>query len=400
MQLNKKIILGITGSIAASKCYDLIRRLQNGGADLKVVLTKSALQFINHEELKNLVGDKVVYKAEDLFGDDEMLHIDLAKFAELILIAPASANFIAKLSGGFAEDLLSAICLASDAQIAVVPAMNQQMWANKFTRDNIANLMKNDVEILGPAYGLQACGDVGYGRMIEPQEIVEQVCAIDLNSKIFAGKKILISAGPTIEPIDSVRYISNFSSGKMGWELAKVAKQMGAKVTIVSGPVHLAPIPGVSTEFIKSADEMLEAVIKNVKDSDIFISAAAVAEYRSAQPLNYKLKKKEENLTLELVPNKDILKEVTKIENPPFTVGFAAETDNLIAYAKKKLVEKKLDMIVANDVSGGLVFGGDYNQVYIISKNNSEPIFISQALKSDVARAILKQVAENYTKWN
>jgi len=398
MKLKKKIIVGITGSVAASKSAHLISKLKKDGADLRVILTKSALQFVDYNELKKLVGDCSIYQAQDLFGDDEMLHIELAKFAELILIAPASANFIAKLSGGFADDLISAVCLASNSQVAVVPAMNQQMWANRFTQDNIASLIRNDIEVLGPAYGQQACGDIGFGRMIEPEEIVNMVYDLSISSLIFAGKKILISAGPTIEQIDAVRYISNFSSGKMGWELAKAAKKMGAAVTIVSGPVHLALLSGVKIEFVQSAEQMLEGIMKHAAESDIFISAAAVADYKAATILRSKLKKKDEKLNIELVPNKDILKEIAKIENPPFTVGFAAETDDLIANAKKKLVEKKLDMIIINDVSDGAVFGSDYNRVYILSKESNEPVFIDQALKSEVARAILEQVAENYTK--
>lgn len=393
MRLEKKVILGITGSIAASKCYDLISRLKDAGVNLKVILTKSAPLFIDLNALREQVGADNLYGAEELFGNNHMLHIELARFAEIIMIAPAGANFIAKLSGGFADDLLSTVCLASSAELIVVPAMNQQMWANRFTQQNIANLISNEVEIFGPAYGSQACGDIGLGRMIEPSEIFERLTE---TKDIFAGQKILISAGPTVEQIDAVRYISNYSSGKMGIALAKVAKKMGARVTVVAGAINLMPISGVEIIAVKSSQQMLEAITKSAPHHDIFISAAAVADYRPVKTLDYKLKKDQNFLLLKLEPTVDILKEISSMPNPPFLVGFAAETDDLLTHAACKLKEKKLNMIIANDVSDGKVFGSENNQVYILSSKNAHSKFISAAPKNEIAKAILTEIAENY----
>jgi phosphopantothenoylcysteine decarboxylase/phosphopantothenate--cysteine ligase len=397
MALNKRIILGITGSVAASKCPELIMKLKNEGADLRIVLTKSAEHFVNIDILSKIIATEHVFYADDLFSKNDMLHIELAKFADLILIAPASANFIAKISAGLADDLLSTICLASAAEIILAPAMNQQMWHNKFTQQNIKNLSVNGVSFIGPNNGLQACGDVGYGRMSEPDEIVETIASLNKVTKLFSGKRILISAGPTIEQIDSVRYISNYSSGKMGWALAEAAYLMGADVTLVSGPVSLDPIPGVKVIFVKSAQQMFEQVYSSAKCHDIFISAAAVADYKPTRTYNNKIKKTSENINIELEPTIDILKEVTSLNLPLFTVGFAAETNDVLSHAYNKIDSKKLDMIVANDVSEGRVFGSDYNQVSILAKEGGqEPINIGPLPKKEIAVKILQAVAEKF----
>ncbi len=399
MLTNKKILLGITGSIAATKCSDLVQQLLAKKAQVKIVLTAAAEYFVSLESLKKVLGTNDVYKASDLFNpEDEMLHIELARFPDIILIAPASANFIAKLAGGFANDLLSSICIASSSEIVISPAMNQQMWHNIFTQENIQKLQKNNIKIIGPAKGLQACGDYGYGRMLEPLQIIEDLEQLFMHQNLFAGKKVVITAGPTIEQIDAVRYISNFSSGKMGYAVAQSAQKMGAEVVLISGPTNLAKPVGVQTENIKSADDMLNKVLKHVEQADIFIACAAVADYTPLVTHQNKLKKQQSNLQLELKPTVDIVKEVTKLKNKPFVVGFAAETDDVLAYAQKKLIDKNLDMIVVNDVSGGAAFGSDFNQVSILTRQAKQFTHISSQTKKDIADIILQQVVHELNK--
>jgi phosphopantothenoylcysteine decarboxylase/phosphopantothenate--cysteine ligase len=391
MLANKKIILGITGSIAATKCLELIKILLEKKVHLQIVLTKAAEQFVSFTELKQILRSDQIYKADDLFNpEDEMLHIKLARFPDIILIAPASANMIAKLRGGFADDLLSSICIASDNKIVIAPAMNQQMWHNPFTQDNIHKLQQNNITIIGPDEGLQACGDYGYGRMVEPNQIVNELEELTSFSDLFVGKKIIITAGPTIEKIDPVRYISNFSSGKMGYSLAKTAQLMGAKVILISGPTSLPKPTNMQVEFVTSAQEMYEKVLAFTDQADIFISCAAVADYTPAQPQSQKIKKKQMDLEVKLKPNIDILKTISTLNKGLFIVGFAAETENIIANAQKKLVEKNLDMIIANDVSNGAVFGSDVSQITILTKNSSTPMHIPQQSKQTIANIILK----------
>jgi phosphopantothenoylcysteine decarboxylase/phosphopantothenate--cysteine ligase len=390
---NKKIVLGITGSIAASKCIDLIKRLLAKQVELKVVLTKAAENFVTPAELKEVMGNDEVYLSSDLFGiDKEMLHIELARFPDLILIAPISANLIAKLSNGFADDLLSSVCLASSSKIAVAPAMNQQMWRNAFTQINITKLGQNNIHIIGPAEGWQACGDYGYGRMSEPKQIVKDLEQYFASANLLAGKRVVITAGPTIEKIDAVRYISNFSSGKMGYAMAKAAEQFGAQVILISGPTNLPKPSGVQIEYINSASDMLAMTLKYTDNADIFISCAAVADYTPVTTHSQKLKKSLDNLHLDLKPTIDIVKEVANLNKKPYVVGFAAETDDLLHYANGKLKAKNLDMIIANDVSDNMVFGNDDNQVYIMTKHSSEATLIPKQSKENIAMIILQHV--------
>lgn len=392
---NKKILLGITGSIAATKCIDLVQQLLSKKVQLKIVLTSAAEYFVSMESLKKALGTEDVYKASDLFNsEDEMLHIELARFPDVILIAPASANFIAKLASGFADDLLSSICVASGSEIAISPAMNQQMWHNLFTQENILKLKNNDVKIIGPTEGLQACGDYGYGRMLEPVKIVEDLEQLFAYRKLLVGKKILITAGPTIEQIDAVRYISNFSSGKMGYAIAQSAQKMGAEVVLISGPTNLTKPAGIKTENINSANDMLNKVFEHIAQADIFIACAAVADYTPIVTHQNKIKKQQNNLQLELKPTVDIVKEVAKMKDKIFVVGFAAETDDVLGYAQKKLSDKNLDMIVVNDVSDGAVFGRDVNQVSILTKHSQQFTHTSPQSKKNIADIILQRIAQ------
>lgn len=392
MLKNKKILLGITGSVAAKKCLDLVQQLLQKQVSLKIILTKSAENFISKESLTQILGTDEVYLTSDLFSpNNDMLHISLARFPDIILVAPTSANFIAKLNAGFADDLLSSVCLASKSKLFIAPAMNQQMWHNSFTQSNLENIKKHDIAIIGPASGWQACGDFGYGRMFEPNQIIVELEQQITSSTILANKKVVITAGPTIEQIDTVRYISNFSSGKMGYAIAKAAMQLGAEVILISGPTNLAKPNGVEIQNVKSAAEMLDKVLDNVKGADIFISCAAVADYTPAIVYNQKLKKNNENLQLALKPTPDIVREVAKLKNKPFVVGMAAETNDLLANAHKKLIDKNLDMIIANDVSGGAVFGSDLNQISILTKHKQQ-IHIPLQSKENIAKIIWQHI--------
>lgn len=399
MLSNKKILLGISGSIAATKCVILVEQLLAKKAKLQIVLTEAAEHFVSYECLKQALNSNDIYRSNELFNQENaMLHIELARYPDIILIAPASANFIATLSGGFAHDLLSAICIASASKIFIAPAMNQQMWHNSFTQNNLNKLKQHDIEIIGPAEGLQACGDYGYGRMLEPEQIIENLEQFGTFSNSLANKKVVITAGPTIERIDAVRYISNFSSGKMGYALALAAKQLGAKVILVSGPTNLPKPTNIQVEYVESAFDMLSKTLDHVDQADIFISCAAVADYTPSVTYQHKLKKQPENLNLELKPNVDIVKKVATLTKKPFVVGVAAETNDLLANARKKLINKNLDMIVANDVSDGKVFGSDFNEVYIIAKHYQQPIYIPNQSKQEIANIILQHIAQEVKK--
>ncbi len=377
------IILGISGSIAAYKTIELAKLLQGNGYDFRIVLSKSAADFVSPLTLKSLFPKKTFLHNEMLNDKDEMLHIALAKSASLILIAPASANIIAKIANGYGDCLLSTICLASKAPILVAPAMNKVMWENEFVQANIVKLK----HVIGPACGKQACGDEGLGRMLDPEEILEYIKHFGLE-KIFTNKKIVITAGPTIEEIDPVRFISNHSSGKMGYAIAKMAYLMGADVTLVSGPTNLNVSEEIKGIQVKSAKEMLEASLEQAKNADIFISCAAVVDYK---PLNYsasKIKKNAGRMSLELEINPDVIAQVKKNFPKIFTVGFAAETNNIKEYGLKKLKEKQLDMIAINDVSDGKVFNQDQNELHIIVKNNQN-YFIEKNNKEIIAKELL-----------
>ncbi|EKO3837232.1 bifunctional phosphopantothenoylcysteine decarboxylase/phosphopantothenate--cysteine ligase CoaBC [Vibrio harveyi] len=368
----KKILLGISGGIAAYKCAELTRRLIERGAQVQVVMTKAAKQFITPLTMQAVSGRPVSDSLLDPAAEASMGHIELAKWADLVLLAPATADLIARMSAGMGNDLLTTLVLATDSPIAVSPAMNQQMYRNVATQENIATLARRGMHIWGPAAGEQACGDIGPGRMLEPMQLVG-LCEQFFQPKLLAGKSVLITAGPTREAIDPVRYISNHSSGKMGFALANAAAQLGAKVTLISGPVSLNTPAGVERINVASAQEMHAAVTTHAPNHDAFISCAAVADYRPENVASQKLKKTENNdqMTINMVKNPDIVATVANMtEQRPFTVGFAAETNDVATYARGKLVKKNLDMICANDVS---VEGQGFN-----SNDNAITLFWSQ----------------------
>ncbi|EKO3822341.1 bifunctional phosphopantothenoylcysteine decarboxylase/phosphopantothenate--cysteine ligase CoaBC [Vibrio harveyi] len=368
----KKILLGISGGIAAYKCAELTRRLIERGAQVQVVMTKAAKEFITPLTMQAVSGRPVSDSLLDPAAEASMGHIELAKWADLVLLAPATADLIARMSAGMGNDLLTTLVLATDSPIAVSPAMNQQMYRNVATQENIATLARRGMHIWGPAAGEQACGDIGPGRMLEPMQLVG-LCEQFFQPKLLAGKSVLITAGPTREAIDPVRYISNHSSGKMGFALANAAAQLGAKVTLISGPVSLNTPAGVERINVASAQEMHAAATTHAPNHDAFISCAAVADYRPENVASQKLKKTENNdqMTINMVKNPDIVATVANMtEQRPFTVGFAAETNDVATYARGKLVKKNLDMICANDVS---VEGQGFN-----SNDNAITLFWSQ----------------------
>ncbi|HHX8262973.1 TPA: bifunctional phosphopantothenoylcysteine decarboxylase/phosphopantothenate--cysteine ligase CoaBC [Vibrio diabolicus] len=362
----KKILLGISGGIAAYKCAELTRRLIERGAQVQVVMTKAAKEFIPPLTMQAVSGRPVSDSLLDPAAEASMGHIELAKWADLVLLAPATADLIARMSAGMGNDLLTTLVLATDSPVAVSPAMNQQMYRNLATQENIATLARRGMHIWGPAAGEQACGDVGPGRMLEPMQLVH-LCEQFFQPKLLEGKSILITAGPTREAIDPVRYITNHSSGKMGYALASAAAQMGAKVTLVSGPVSLNTPVGVERINVSSAQEMHEAVMTHANKHDAFISCAAVADYRPQTIASQKLKKTEDNdeMVINMVKNPDIVASVAAMtEKRPFTVGFAAETNDVETYARGKLTKKNLDMICANDVSvAGQGFNSNDNAI-------------------------------------
>ncbi|HHX8332411.1 TPA: bifunctional phosphopantothenoylcysteine decarboxylase/phosphopantothenate--cysteine ligase CoaBC [Vibrio diabolicus] len=362
----KKILLGISGGIAAYKCAELTRRLIERGAQVQVVMTKAAKEFITPLTMQAVSGSPVSDSLLDPAAEASMGHIELAKWADLVLLAPATADLIARMSAGMGNDLLTTLVLATDSPVAVSPAMNQQMYRNIATQENIATLARRGMHIWGPAAGEQACGDVGPGRMLEPMQLVH-LCEQFFQPKLLEGKSILITAGPTREAIDPVRYITNHSSGKMGYALASAAAQMGAKVTLVSGPVSLNTPVGVERINVSSAQEMHEAVMTQANKHDAFISCAAVADYRPQTIASQKLKKTEDNdeMVINMVKNPDIVASVAAMtEKRPFTVGFAAETNDVETYARGKLTKKNLDMICANDVSvAGQGFNSNDNAI-------------------------------------
>lgn len=382
------IIIGITGSIAAYKSIDLAKMLIEDGYEIKIVLSKSATDFVSLLTLKSLFPEKV-YTAEDSLNvNDEMLHISFAKAAKYIVIAPASANMISKLSNGAADCLLSSICLATQAPILIAPAMNKAMWLNKFVQNNVAKLPF----IIGPSSGKQACGDDGIGRMVEPIEIVQYIKYFHIK-KILEGKNILITAGPSIEKIDPVRFISNFSSGKMGYSIAKIASLMGANVTIISGPTNLSASKEINVINVKSGEEFYKACLKHAPNSNILIGAAAIADYIPQEYHPQKIKKTSSDMTLKLKKNIDVISSVKEQFKNLFVVGFAAETSNLLDYGTKKLKNKNLDMIAINDVSEGKVFGQDENSLEIITKEKKRH-HIGTASKEEVAEKLLTIISE------
>ena len=390
---DKRVLLGISGGIAAYKSAELTRRLRDQGATVRVVMTPAATEFITPLTLQALSGNPVHTDLLDHGAEAAMGHIELARWADMIVIAPATANFIARLSNGLADDLLSALCLATTAPLLVAPAMNQQMWQNPATQENIARLQDRGITLLGPASGAQACGETGPGRLLEPDEIVPAIIAAG-RTNTLTGVSVMVSAGPTREFIDPVRYLSNRSSGKMGYAVARAAEEAGASVTLVSGPVALTPPARVRVIEVVSAGQMHDSILKEAEACDIFISAAAVADYRSRETVLQKMKKQDSGILLRLEKTPDILSEVATLANPPFTVGFAAETEYLADNAKQKLANKKLDMIAANQVGDGLGFDSDENALDVYWPGGSQSL--GTASKEKLARQLMEIIVARY----
>ena len=399
--ITKNVLLGIGGGIAAYKSADLVRRLKERGFDVRVVMSQSAMEFITPLTLQALSGHPVSSSLLDPAAEAAMGHIELARGADLVIIAPATANLLARINAGMADELITTTCLATEAPIALCPAMNQQMYRNLATQANLASLQSRGYTLWGPASGSQACGEVGPGRMLEPLEIAELASRFfatkdvyaEQESQPLAGQSVLITAGPTREAIDPVRYISNHSSGKMGFALAKAAADMGADVTLVAGPVNLATPEGVTRINVESAQNMLDAVMENVDNKDIFIGCAAVADYRVSDIATSKIKKSAEEMQLALVRNPDILATVASLANRPFMVGFAAETHDVEAYARDKLKRKNLNMIAANDVSvAGLGFNADANALRVFWPQGSQDLPATDKLT--LARQLLSLIVK------
>ena len=391
---NKNILLCVTGGIAAYKAAEIIRLFKKDGADVRVIMTESAKEFITPLTLQAVSGNEIHDSLLDLKAESAMGHIELAKWADIILIAPCTAESMAKIVHGRADDLMGAVILASKASIYIAPAMNTTMWLDKGTQANYQTLLSRGINFIGPDEGEQACGDIGPGRLVEPDKIINLIKS-HLNKGLLSGKTVTITAGPTREQIDPVRFISNNSSGKMGYALAEAAVQEGAIVNLVSGPVVLAADKSINLFKINSASEMLEAVNTCMKSSDIFISCAAVADYKPSNYSDTKIKKENlDNLEINLEKNHDILSEVAEQFSSAYIVGFAAETSNVNSNAKKKLDSKNLNMIISNDVSDTSIgFDSDENEVHVITSN--ETIFIKKDKKIRIAREILNIISIN-----
>jgi len=385
----KRIVLGVTGGIAAYKAAELVRLLVRQGADVQVAMSEGATHFVTPTTFQALSGKPVFTDQWDPTMPNGMAHIDLSRQADLILVAPATADFLARIVHGLADDLLATMVLARACPLLVAPAMNRQMWENPATQRNVAQLAADGVGLLGPASGAQACGEVGVGRMLEPKEIVEQVIDF-LAAKCLAGRRVLLTAGPTFEAIDPVRGITNLSSGRMGYAIARAARQAGAEVTLVSGPVALAAPLGVERIMVRSALDMHGVVMARAAASDIFIGVAAVADYRVANAAEHKLKKDHGGVpAIELVENPDILAEVAAMPGAPFCVGFAAESRNLEEYAQAKRQKKKIPLIAGNLIQDG--FGGDDNRLVLFDDHGSHPL--APASKDVLARQLIEHIA-------
>ena len=391
----KRILLGVTGGIAAYKSADLVRRLRERGADVQVAMTRAAREFIGPITFQALSGRPVRLDLWDTAAEAAMGHIELARWAELVLIAPASADFLARLAAGKADDLLATLCLATEAPIAVAPAMNRVMWNNAATVANIDLLRQRGVSVFGPAQGEQACGEVGEGRMLEPLELAERAAQLLPCDGPLRGRRVLITAGPTRERIDPVRFISNRSSGKMGFAVAQAAREAGAEVVLVSGPVALPTPPGVRRVDVESAEGMLAAVQREVAQTHIFISTAAVADYRPVNPAEQKIKKTSDRLHLDMERTVDILATVAGRAERPFVVGFAAETESVEQNARTKLLRKNLDMIAANEVSHTKGFDCEDNHLVLLWRNARQDL--GSGPKLALARELVRLIAETYT---
>jgi phosphopantothenoylcysteine decarboxylase/phosphopantothenate--cysteine ligase len=390
------VVLGITGGIAAYKSPDLVRRLRERGAEVQIVMTASAQAFVTETALQAVSGRPIRSNLWDKDAEAAMSHIELARWADVVLIAPATAEVMARIVSGAAPDLLSTICLATQAPIALAPAMNHVMWSNPATQSNREVLEARGVHILGPDIGSQACGETGPGRMLEPDAIAAAVFSLTgaKGEGLLEGKKVVVTAGPTREAIDPVRYITNRSSGKMGYAIASAAAAQGASVVLVSGPVNLAVPPGVEIINVESAQDMYAATHDAIAEADMFIAAAAVADYRPAKPAEQKIKKNDESMSLSLVRCPDILASVAALDAAPFTIGFAAETENVLDYAREKLERKKLDMIVANRVGSDCGFDSDDNAATVLWRGGERDF--PTASKNDLARNIIQLAANHF----
>ncbi|HUK02396.1 MAG TPA: bifunctional phosphopantothenoylcysteine decarboxylase/phosphopantothenate--cysteine ligase CoaBC [Steroidobacteraceae bacterium] len=388
----KRILLGVTGGIAAYKAADLVRRLLERGCEVQVVMTAAAREFVTPMTFQALSGRPVRTDLWDPQAEAAMGHIELARWADLVLIAPASANFIARLAAGRADDLLAALCLATKSPIAIAPAMNHAMWTHSATQTNVATLVQRGVRVLGPAAGDQACGETGPGRMLEPTEIVGLAEPLLKRQGPLAGKRVLITAGPTRERIDPVRFVSNRSSGKMGFAVAEAARAAGAEVTMICGPVSLATPPGVRRIDVESAAQMLDAVLAEVSGVEVFISTAAVADYRPAHPPEHKIKKSTEKLAVEMERTVDIIGTVAARAERPFIVGFAAETESVEQNARGKMLRKNLDMIAANEVGHDKAFDCEDNELVVLWRSGRRQL--ARAPKAELARELMALIIE------
>lgn len=387
----KRILLGVTGGIAAYKAAELTRLLRRAHMEVQVVMTEAATQFITPVTLQALSGKPVFTSLWDPRIDNGMAHIEFTRDADACLVAPASADFLAKLAQGRADDLLSTLCLARECPLLVAPAMNRQMWENPATRRNLERIREDGILVLGPAEGEQACGESGMGRMLEPEELLEELEAF-FQPKLLAGKRVLVTAGPTFEAIDAVRGITNRSSGKMGYAVARAAREAGAAVTLITGPTALKPPRGARVIPVVSAQDMLNAVNGEVGEADIFISVAAVADYYVLNPSEHKIKKDAHILTLELAPNPDILANVTSRPNPPFCVGFAAESENLYEFAELKRRRKNLPLLAANLVQEAV--GSDESRLTLFDDNGVHAL--APGPKLELARQLIRHIATLY----
>ncbi|HET7197157.1 MAG TPA: bifunctional phosphopantothenoylcysteine decarboxylase/phosphopantothenate--cysteine ligase CoaBC [Burkholderiales bacterium] len=387
----KHILLGVTGGIAAYKSPDLVRRLRERGAEVQVVMTAAAREFVTPTTFQAVSGRTVRTDLWDAAAEAAMGHIELARWADAVLIAPASADFLARLSSGRADDLLATLCLATEAPIAVAPAMNHVMWSNQATRANVAQLAARGVLILGPAAGDQACGEVGEGRMLEPLELAEQLSALLAAGGELAGRRVLVTAGPTRERLDPVRFISNRSSGKMGFAVAQAARAAGAEVVLVSGPVSLPTPPGVRRIDVESAADMLAAVLKELAGTQVFISTAAVADYRPVRAAQQKIKKTSDTLEVAMERTPDVLATVAARPDRPLVVGFAAETEAVEQNARTKLMKKNLDMIAANEVGDDKAFDSEENQLIVLARGARYEL--GRAGKLALARGLITLIA-------
>lgn len=393
---HKQVVLGVTGGIAAYKSAELIRRLQDAGAVVQVVMTPAAQEFITPLTLQALSGHAVHTTLLDPEAEAGMGHIQLARWADVILVAPASADFIARLAQGLGNDLLTTLCLATSAPIAIAPAMNQGMWHNCATQDNLELLASRGIKQFGPDAGLQACGDVGVGRMLDVPELVQATADL-FETGILAGKRVVITAGPTREAIDPVRYISNHSSGKMGYALAEAAAEAGAETILISGPTQLATPPRVTRIDVTTANDMLIAAEKYAQGADVFIGAAAVADYRPEMMASQKIKKtSDDTLVITLVKNPDIIATIAQLPKRPLMIGFAAESERLIEHARAKLIRKNLDLVIANNISDASIgFNSDDNAVTLVDHKGETPLAIQS--KRVLARELVSRIANRLT---